>query len=151
QVPNGAAGVSLDAVGQTGTTQGGQVVLLTMEAGNSSGALVRTDRDDYPPGDIVTITGSGWEPGETVRLTLHMDPLRDSDTELSAVADGNGNFTNTDFSPNQYDIYVRFVLTALGQTSGRRSQATFTDAPRIDTVTVSAQTPPSLTYGTAGS
>jgi hypothetical protein len=43
QVPNGAAGVSLDAVGQTGTSQGGQVVLLTMEAGNASGATVKTD------------------------------------------------------------------------------------------------------------
>ncbi len=51
QVPNGAAGVSLDAVGQTGTAQGGQVVLVTMEAGNASGATVRTDKDDYAPGD----------------------------------------------------------------------------------------------------
>src|SRR5690349_3047015 len=40
QVPNGAPGVSLDAVGQTGTSQGGQVVLVTMEAGNTGGSLV---------------------------------------------------------------------------------------------------------------
>jgi hypothetical protein len=148
-VPNGAAGVSLDAVGQTGTTQGGQVVLLTMEAGNATSAVVRTDRADYSPGDVVTITGSGWDSGETVKLSLHMDPLRDADTELTAIADGNGTFSNTDFSPSQYDINVRFVLTAVGQTSGRRSQTTFTDGPRIDTVTVTTQTGTPV-YGTGG-
>jgi hypothetical protein len=149
QVPNGAPGVSLDAVGQTGTTQGGQVVLLTMEAGNAGGALVQTDTDDYPPGTTVTITGSGWEPGETVKLTLHMDPLRDSDTELTAVADGNGRITNTQYSPTQYDVYVRYVLTATGLTSGRRAQTTFTDAPRVGSVSVGAQSG-TATYGTAG-
>jgi len=136
QVPNGAPGVSLDAVGQTGTTQGGQVVLLTMEAGNASGALVKTDKDDYPPGMTVVITGSGWGPNETVKLSLHMDPLRDADTELTATADGSGNFTNTDFAPSDYDVGVRFVLTALGQTSGRRAQTTFTDGKSTITGTV---------------
>ena len=136
QVPNGAAGVSLDAVGQTGTTQGGQVVLLTMEAGNASGALVKTDRDDYAPGETVTITGTGWQPGETVKLSLHMDPLRDSDTELTATADANGNITNTDFAPAEYDLRVRFVLTAIGQASGRRAQTTFTDSRAINSATL---------------
>ena len=136
QVPNGAAGVSLDAVGQTGTTQGGQVVLLTMEAGNTSGATVRTDKDDYAPGETVTITGSGWQPGEQIKLTLHMDPLRESDTELTATANGSGTFTNADFSPGDYDVGVRFVLTAIGQTSGRRAQTTFTDGKTTITGTV---------------
>jgi hypothetical protein len=131
QVPNGAPGVMLDALGQTGTTQGGQVVLLTMEAGNTSGAIVKTDRDDYAPGETVRISGTGWQAGEQVKLSLHMDPLRDSDTELTATADGAGNFTNTEFSPATYDVGVRFVLTALGQSSGRRSQTTFTDGNKI--------------------
>jgi VCBS repeat-containing protein len=133
-VPNGAPGVSLDAVGQTGTSQGGQVVLLTMEAGNAAGATVKTDKADYPPGTTVVITGSGWQAGETVNLTLHMDPLRDADTQLTATADGNGSFTNTQFAPGDYDVGVRFVLTAVGEASGRRAQTTFTDG------TVSAAT-----------
>jgi hypothetical protein len=148
QVPNGAAGVSLDAVGQTGTSQGGQVVLLTMEAGNASGALVKTNKDDYAPRETVTITGTGWQPGEQVKLTLHMDPLRDADTELTATADGSGLFTNTDFAPGDYDIGVRFVLTATGLASGRRAQTTFTDGNRI-TFSLAAADTAITTFGTA--
>jgi len=137
QLPNGAPGVNLDAVGQTGTSQGGQVVLLTMEAGNSSGATVSTDKDDYAPGETVVISGTGWQAGETVKLTLHMDPLRDADTELSATADASGNFSNTDFAPGTYDVGVRFVLTAIGATSGSRAQTTFTDGPTDFGVSIS--------------
>ena len=147
QVPNGAPGVNLDAIGQTGTTQGGQVVLLTMEAGNSSGALVKTDRNDYAPGEVVTMTGSGWQPGEMIKLSLHMDPLRDSDTELMATADANGNFTNTDFAPAEYDLRVRFVLTAIGQASGRRAQTTFTDSRTINSVTLNGGTSVTVSAG----
>src|SRR5262249_50331866 len=114
------------------------VVLLTMEAGNSSGALVKTNKDDYAPHETVTITGIGWQPGEQVRLTLHMDPLRDSDTELTATVDGTGAFVDTDFAPGDYDIGVRFVLTALGTTSGRRAQTTFTDGNKITFSTTAA-------------
>src|SRR5207247_1168756 len=31
-------------------------------------ATVKTDKDDYAPGEVVTITGSGWQPFETVTL-----------------------------------------------------------------------------------
>ena len=136
QVPNGAAGVSLDAVGQTGTAMGGQVVLVTMEGGNTDGATVMTDRLDYAPGEMVTITGAGWEPGETVRMTLHEDPLVHEDRVLTSVADGNGNFTNTDFAPEEHHLGVRFVLTAIGEASGRRAQTTFTDSRTITAATV---------------
>ena len=26
-------------------------------------ATVKTDKDDYAPGELVTMTGSGWQPG----------------------------------------------------------------------------------------
>ena len=149
QVPNGAAGVSLDAVGQTGTSQGGQVVLLTMEAGNASGATVKTDKDDYAPFTTVMITGTGWQPGETVRLSLHHDPIRDTDTELTAVADASGNISNTDFAPAEYDVDVRFVLTAIGASSGRRAQTTFTDGNPQQVNLTTPQAPNPVVAGSA--
>src|SRR5205823_7709359 len=82
-------------------------------------ATVKTDKDDYAPGTTVTITGSGWQPGETVTLTLVESPLVDTHPTLTAVADAFGNISNTQFSPDLYDISIRFYLTA----SGSQSQA----------------------------
>ena len=48
-------------------------------------ATVKTDKDDYAPGQFVTITGSGWQPGETVNLTLHEVGTGAADTPLNAV------------------------------------------------------------------
>jgi hypothetical protein len=141
-VPAGAPGVSLDAVGQTGTSSGGQVTLVTVQAGNASPAVVRTDKDDYVPGEKVVITGSGWQAGETVQLTIHVDPLTSVDRVFNAVVDGSGNFTTTQFSPAIQDIGVRFVLTAVGQGSGLRAQTTFTDGNSTITGVVRSSVPP---------
>ena len=91
-------------------------------------ATVKTDATDYAPGSTVTITGSGWQPGETVTLTLLESPLIDTPPAMTAVADSNGNISNNQFSPDAYDVNVRFYLTAVGQTSAFQAQNTFTDA-----------------------
>src|SRR5438876_10330065 len=95
----------------------------------ASAATVATDKADYAPGENVVITGSGWEPGETVVLILHEEPQLDPDLQLTAYADANGDFTNTDFSVDVFDIGVTFTLTATGDASGLTAGTTFTDAP----------------------
>ena len=89
---------------------------------------VKTDQADYAPGSIVTITGSGWQPGETVTLTLVESPLIDTHPAMTAVADVNGNISNNQFVPDVYDVSVRFYLTAVGSQSGLQAGNTFTDA-----------------------
>jgi hypothetical protein len=117
---------------------------------SSSAATVTTDRFDYAPGEIVTITGAGWQPNETVWMLLHEEPETRDDTILSSVADSQGNFISTEFAPLTVDAYRTFTLTAIGQTSGLTTQTAFKDAPRIASVNVGSQTG-TLTYGTAGS
>ena len=89
------AGLRGSAVGQDG--------LLLVAGGATSESLhvsselygfatVKTDKDDYVPGQTVVITGGGWQPGETVTLLLQEDvspPFHD-DLVLTATADENG-------------------------------------------------------------
>src|SRR6266550_2050636 len=105
------------------------VVAVAAFSARASAATVATDQPDYHPGQTVTITGSGWEPGETVDMVLHEDPPLDPDLELTSVADANGDFTNTDFTVDVFDIGVTFTLTATGLSSGQTAETTFTDAP----------------------
>jgi len=94
----------------------------------SSAATVMTDKTDYHPGEIVVITGTGWQPEETVSLNIHRDTNDPPDTLLYAVADASGNIQNSDYVVQEYDLGVSFLLTATGQSSGYTAQTTFTDA-----------------------
>ena len=108
-------------------------------------ATVKTDKNDYAPGEVVTITGSGWQPGETVALTLIESPLLDTHPPMTAVADANGNIVNTQFSPDEHDLNIRFYLAAVG--SQTMAQNTFTDAVSFTNITVGAQTPSAIHSG----
>lgn len=107
-------------------------------------ATVMTDQADYAPGTIVTVTGSGWQPGETVTLSFVESPLIDTHPDLYAVADASGNIFNNQFSPDSHDIDITFTLTATGGTSGLQAQTTFTDANNNITFTT---TPFSIAVG----
>src|SRR5207245_989155 len=97
-------------------------------------ATVKTDKADYAPGTIVTITGSGWVPGETVTLTAVESTSYDTHGPWTAVADSGGNIFNNQFSPDQHDLFVKFTLTAVGSVS--QAQTTFIDAGNISGLTV---------------
>ncbi|HKS66090.1 MAG TPA: kelch repeat-containing protein, partial [Candidatus Acidoferrales bacterium] len=106
--------------------------------------LVQTDLGDYPPGSVVTITGSGFQPGETVTIQLIESPLLDTHGPYTAVADANGNFLDTDFVTDPYDLNIRFFLTATGAASGLIAQNTFTDATATNTTLSSNPNPSNL-------
>src|SRR5438876_7334519 len=98
----------------------------TLASGELYGfATVKTDHADYTPGSVVTITGSGWQPGETVSLSFLESPYYDSHPSVIAVADANGNIFNNQFSPDINDSAILFYLTATGSVS--QAQTTFHD------------------------
>src|SRR5262245_39867088 len=68
----------------------------TSAATAAEGATVQTDKADYSPDENVIITGSGWQPFETVSLLLHEDPPQPDHGDLTyqAVADDSGNIRN---------------------------------------------------------
>jgi hypothetical protein len=79
------------------------------------------------PGDTVTITGTGWFSGETVRLHIDEAPATHEPHELSAVADAAGVIVNRDLVIDEHDLGVTFTLIATGDSSGYSAQAVFTD------------------------
>jgi hypothetical protein len=99
---------------------------VAAKAGFTSGTYVMVDRVEYAPHDPVTISGRGWQPGETVSLRLHEEPSTHADRVLTETADASGGFIDTSFSPEQHDAGVAFTLTATGSVS--TAQTTFGDS-----------------------
>ena len=78
------------------------------------GAPASTDRSSYSPGDAVTVTGTGFTPGEQVEVWLHSDPQWVG-TALAA-ADGTVGHTftlPTDLEAGQHHVEL------IGVSSGR--------------------------------
>src|SRR5881296_1262272 len=134
--PGDSSSATADA---RGGTSGSQVVLVSSLGHGNGAATVKTDQADYAPGQVVTITGSGWQFGEVVSLVLHEDPAIDTHPTLTATADASGHIFNNEFAPDAHDVGVRFYMTATGQTSGSVALATFTD----DNFSVGAVSPAS--------
>jgi hypothetical protein len=97
------------------------------EIEDSALATVMTDKGDYIPGEVVQITGSGWEPGETVELYLVGEPPTHDPETIYAVTDESGKMF-AQYVVQEYDLGRSFTLTATGMTSGLSAQTTFTDS-----------------------
>ena len=108
-----------------GTNSGGSVLNSASLLG-SSAATISTDNLDYAPGRTALITGTGWQPGETVNIVMHEDPHTHTERRLSLVADNEGKIIGSYFV-EQHDSNVHFVVGAKGLTSGRTAQSAFTD------------------------
>src|SRR4030095_14035329 len=92
-------------------------------------ATVKTDREDYWPGEPVTVTGSGWQAGETVALTISEDSDTHYDFTYNAIADAAGRITNSEFAPIENEVFHHFGKKFYVEARGAAWQAlnTFTD------------------------
>lgn len=96
-------------------------------------AGIVTEYQSYAPGDVVKITGFGWQPFESVSLVLYdsTDLVNPYYTFAApAHADGNGIFLDTQYVTQPGDDGRMFLLVASGNSSGS-AQTTFDDAPHL--------------------
>jgi hypothetical protein len=84
------------------------------------------------------MSGSGWTPNAPVTLVLRELQQLHPDRTFTALTDGLGNFTNSDFIPEEHHLGVRFFLTATQ--GGIEAQHTFTDSRTITSVTLNGGT-----------
>ena len=137
---NGQADPLLDRTGHTITELPGTNRALVAGGANSGGSAlnsfsllssspstITTDKLDYAPGEVATITGRDFQPGETVRVKIHEDPHTPQERGFDITADTNGNFSGT-YLVQDYDLDMKFIVGARGLTSGWTAQTTFTDA-----------------------
>lgn len=87
-------------------------------------AALMTDQFDYTPGSTAVISGSGFQPGETIQLNVVGTNGTNSSRTLTDGADGN-------FTANWYvdpsNVNSTLTATATGLSSGLTAKATFMD------------------------
>src|SRR5436189_1418694 len=96
---------------------------LSFFSSHLNAQTITTDLLDYPPGSAVTISGNGWNPGETVTVRVTHNPISIEDSlsihqPWDVVADGSGNFTTVWYVPMYGYIGASLMATADGSVSG---------------------------------
>src|SRR5665213_3234992 len=91
---------------------------------------ISTDKPDYAPGKPVHMTGTGFQPFESVTLHIHewVKQSIDDDPDVTVAADSFGNFAYDGYAPDTNDLGARYHLTAVGVSSGYQAQVIFTDS-----------------------
>jgi hypothetical protein len=102
------------------------VILLVFPAMASAqvAPTIQSHKADYAPGELVTLTGGGWQPGESVHINVNDTYGATWSRNVDVIADANGNITD---SFNLPDAFVSdYDVTATGAQSGTAT-TTFTD------------------------
>lgn len=114
-------------------------------AANATAPWIASDLADYPPGALVTLTGAGWVPGQTVEIFVDDDGVADEwagswSHSTTVPADANGDVF---YQFNLPDWYVaNYSVTATGECS--IANTTFTDANSKVAISRTAGTTPSV-------
>ncbi len=90
-----------------------------------SGPSVTSDQADYPPGALVTLSGSGWQPGEQVHVTVNDDQGQTWQRDVDLVADDTGTISDSFNLPDWF--VATYAVVATGATSGE-VRSSFTDS-----------------------
>jgi Bacterial Ig-like domain (group 3) len=98
---------------------------------------IKSDLEDYPPGGLVTLTGTGWQPGESVHIFVNDDWGSSWSRHVDVTADASGAITDQFNLPNWF--VAEYSVTASGSMSGVAT-TTFTDARIVTTATLNGAT-----------
>ena len=117
-LPTLAGGVLADAVANQYQVQ--------PAAASPTGATIASDQADYPPGALVTLTGTGWQANEAVHIIVNDDGGQSwsLSSDPDPVADAGGNLTYSFQLPNWF--VANYGVSATGPDSGQAT-TTFTD------------------------
>ena len=97
--------------------------MLPTAAFASGTPSIESDKGDYAPAELVTLTGSGWQPTESVHINVNDDLGRTWSRNVDVSADESGNIRD------EFNLPDWFVATYTATASGASGIATttFTD------------------------
>ena len=107
--------------------------LLAAGATADTAPSIASDKEDYAPGELVTLSGTGWESGEQVHINVNDDDGATWQRDVDVVADADGRIGDSFTLPDWFVALYR--VTATGETSGIAT-TTFTDARVVTTATL---------------
>src|SRR5829696_10479260 len=75
---------------------GTAMALVTDTSGNTAPApTIQSDKADYAPGELVTLTGSGWQSGESVHINVNDDVGQTWNRNVNVIADESGSIRDS--------------------------------------------------------
>ena len=107
--------------------------LLTAGASADTAPSIASDKEDYAPGELVTLSGTGWQSGEQVHINVNDDEGASWQRDVDVVADADGRIGDSFTLPDWFVALYR--VTATGEASGIAT-TTFTDARVVTTATL---------------
>lgn len=92
-------------------------------------ATIFVGKSQYKPGEVIAVRGDGWEPLESVTLTLQKerDGVVVGEVVVYTFATAEGTVSHSGLSPAEGDINMYYTLVAKGGTSERLAATNFTD------------------------
>jgi hypothetical protein len=114
----------------------GTAMAITADpSGNTAPApTIQSDKEDYAPGATVTLTGSNWQPGESVNIVVNDDVGQSWSRNVNVTADDNGNISDSFQLPNTF--VATYSVKATGA-SGAVATSSFTDGQLASAVITS--------------
>jgi MBG domain/Bacterial Ig-like domain (group 3) len=101
------------------------VAAFAQDTGTPPAPTIQSDKADYGPGEFVTLTGSGWQPGESVNIVVNDDVGQTWNRNVNVIADPSGNISDSFNLPDWF--VATYKVTATGAQSGVVT-TTFTDS-----------------------
>src|SRR5215204_1323656 len=112
---------------------GTAMALTTDTSGNTAPApTIQSDKADYAPGELVTLTGSGWQSGESVNIVVNDDEGQTWNRNVNVIADESGSIRDSFNLPDWF--VAAYSVTATG--SSGTATTSFTDARVVTTATL---------------
>ena len=96
----------------------------TVPAAPVAAPTITSDKPDYAPGELVTLSGTAWQPGESVHIYVNDDWGSSWSRNVDVVADASGGISDQFNLPDWFVATYRVVAT--GALSGT-AVMTFTD------------------------